>query len=159
MKRIMGVDFGFPKGRQARSKARGMHASRGRHTNRVGGLLRPRINKVRSMRFYATALGLLLAPPILYAQEPPQPPDTLRFLLVLPEDISPDGVQIQRATCFWACRNRDCCRLDQLPQTRAVPTSDQPARCELETQDAVSYSDPACERSRSAHQRRLQTHG
>jgi hypothetical protein len=58
-----------------------------------------------------------------------------------------------------ACRNRDCCRLDQSPQIHAVPTSDQLARCEWETQDAVSCSDHACETSRNAHQRRPQIHG
>jgi len=60
---------------------------------------------------------------------------------------------------FWACRNRDCCRPDQSRQTHAVPTSDRLARCELETQDAVSYSNPESERSRNAHRRRPQTHG
>src|SRR5882672_7721969 len=58
---------------------------------------------------------------------------------------------------FWACRNRDCCRPDQSPQTHAVPTSDRLEQCELETQDAVYYPDLACERSRNAHRRRLQT--
>ena len=47
---------------------------------------------------------------------------------------------------FWACRNRGCCRLDRSRQIHAVPTSDQLARCELETQDTVSCPDPACER-------------
>lgn len=51
--------------------------------------------KARSMRACATTLGLLLACSALDAQEPPPPPDMLRFLLVLPEDIPPDGVQIQ----------------------------------------------------------------
>lgn len=53
------------------------------------------IEQGASMRICATALGLLLLPSILIAQEAPQPPDTLRFLLVLPDDISPDEVRIQ----------------------------------------------------------------
>jgi hypothetical protein len=51
--------------------------------------------KTRSMRICATTLGLLLACSVVDAQEPPQPPDMLRFQLVLPEDIPPDSVQIQ----------------------------------------------------------------
>ena len=93
---IMGIDFGFPKGQGPSSPEEGLRNARlwwAAHKSSWGPH-RPRIEKVPSMRFCATALGLLLAPSILYAQEP-QPPDMLQFLLVLPEGIPLDGVQIQ----------------------------------------------------------------
>src|SRR2546421_3900880 len=58
-----------------------------------------------------------------------------------------------------ACRSRDYYRLDQSRQIHAVPKSDQPAQCELETLDAMSCLAPACEMSHNARQRRPQTRG
>ena len=46
------------------------------------------------MRFCATALGLLLAS-ILTAQKASQPPETMRFFLVLPENFPSEAAQIR----------------------------------------------------------------
>src|ERR1700722_17489429 len=56
-----------------------------------------------------------------------------------------------------ACRSTKRYRPDQSRQIHAAPTSDQPAKCELETLDAMSCLAPGCERSHNARQRRPQT--